>query len=57
MNIEKMTTEIDLMDDDKLYVVKDGQVIEHELPRYGEVVITRIDGKTVFIDTKTKRKV
>ena len=37
-------------------VVKAGQVIEHEFPRFEEVVIIRIDVKTVSIDTKTKEE-
>ncbi|UYT83908.1 DUF3954 domain-containing protein [Priestia megaterium] len=59
MNVdtEKMIAEIDLMNNKKMYVVKDGQLIEHDLPDYGEVVITMISGKTAFIDTKVKRKV
>jgi len=57
VNIEKMTAEIDLMDNKKMYVVKDGQLIEHDLPDYGEVVVTMISGKTAFIDTKVKRKI
>ncbi|WEA46834.1 DUF3954 domain-containing protein [Priestia aryabhattai] len=56
VNTEKMTAEIDLMNNKKMYVVKDGQLIEHELPDYGEVVVTMISGKTAFIDTKVKRK-
>jgi hypothetical protein len=53
----KYIAEIDLMNNKKMYVVKDGQLIEHELPDYGEVVVTMISGKTAFIDTKIKRKV
>ncbi|PGR09175.1 DUF3954 domain-containing protein, partial [Priestia megaterium] len=54
INIEKMKAEIDLMNNKKMYVVKDGQLIEHDLPDYGEVVVTMISGKTAFIDTKVK---
>ena len=57
VNTEKMTAEIDLMDNKKMYVVKNGQLIEHDLPDYGEVIVTMISGKTAFIDTKIKRKV
>jgi formylmethanofuran dehydrogenase subunit A len=57
VNIQKTTAEIDLMDNKKMYVVKDGQLIEHDLPDYGEVVVTMISGKTAFIDTKVKRKI
>lgn len=57
LNIEKMTAEIDLMDNQKMYVVKEGQLIEHDLPEYGEVIITTISGKIAFIDTRIKRKI
>jgi hypothetical protein len=34
--MEKIIAEIDLMSNKKMYVVRDGQLIEHELPKYGE---------------------
>jgi hypothetical protein len=57
VNIEKMTAEIDLMDNSKLYVVKDGQLIEHELPKFGETVIITLGGKVDRLETTVKRKI
>lgn len=49
---------ISLLDDKKLYVVKQGKLIEHELPEYGEtVVILTSSGKVDRIETTIKRKV
>jgi len=49
---------ISLLDENKLYVVKQGQLIEHELPEYGEtVVILTSSGKVDRIETTIKRKV
>lgn len=57
VNIEKMTAEIDLMNNTKMYVVKDGQLIEHDLPQYGETVIVTLGGKVDRLETTVKRKV
>lgn len=57
IDTEKMTAEIDLMKNNTLYITKNGQVIEHELPAYGEVVIVMHDGKAKRIETKTNRAV
>jgi hypothetical protein len=38
------------------YVVKDGVLIEHELPQYGETVIVSMGGKVDRFETKIKRK-
>lgn len=56
-NSDKMTAEIDLMDTKKIYVAKDGQLIEHDLPDYGEVNITIHNGKVTMLETKVKRQV
>jgi hypothetical protein len=40
----KMTVEIDLMNDKKLYVVKDGRLIAHELPDYGQTIVVTMGG-------------
>jgi len=53
----KMTAEIDLMDNNKLYVVKDGKLIPHELPEYGETVVVTFGGKVDRLETTIKRKV
>ncbi|WKU21703.1 DUF3954 domain-containing protein [Priestia megaterium] len=57
LNTEKITAKIELMNNKKMYAVKDGELIEHALPDYGEVVVTIISGKAAFIDTKIKRKI
>ena len=56
-NIEKMTAEIDLMNNKKIYVVKDGLLIEHDLPDYGETLIVTLGGKVDRLETTVKRKV
>lgn len=56
-NIEKMTAEIDLMNNKKIYVVKDGRLIEHDLPEYGETVVITLGGKVDRLETTVKRKV
>ncbi|MDF2792206.1 MAG: hypothetical protein K0S80_5308 [Neobacillus sp.] len=57
INIEKMTAEVDLMNNKKIYVVKDGQLIEHDLPDYGETLIVTLGGKVDRLETTVKRKV
>lgn len=57
IDVEKMTAEIDLMDNKKMYVVKDGRLIEHELPDYGETVVITIGGKIDRFETTVKKKV
>jgi hypothetical protein len=54
---ENMIAEIDLMKNNICYVVKDGVLIEHELPQYGETVIVSMGGKVDRFETKVKRKV
>ncbi|PAD69917.1 DUF3954 domain-containing protein [Bacillus sp. 7586-K] len=53
----KMTAEVDLMNDKKMYVVKDGKLIEHDLPDYGETVIITLGGKVDRLETTVKKKV
>ncbi|MBT2603760.1 DUF3954 domain-containing protein [Bacillus sp. ISL-53] len=53
----KMIAEVDLMDNNKMYLVKDGQLIEHDLPTYGETVIVTLGGKVDRLETTVKRKV
>lgn len=53
----KMTAEVDLMNDKKMYVVKDGRLIEHDLPDYGETRVITIGGKVDRLETTIKRKV
>lgn len=57
VNIEMMTAEIDLMKNNTMYVVKDGQLIEHDLPDYGEMRIVTLGGKVDRLETTVKRKV
>jgi hypothetical protein len=49
--------EINLKNNQKLYVVKDGQLIEHDLPEYGETVVVTLGGKVDRLETTSKRKV
>jgi hypothetical protein len=53
IDMEKMTAEIDLMSNKTMYVVKDGQLIEHELPDYGETM----GGKVDHLEITQKRKI
>lgn len=53
----KMIAEVDLMDNNKVYLVKDGQLIKHDLPNYGETVIVTLGGKVDRLETTVKRKV
>jgi hypothetical protein len=57
INLEKMTAEVDLMNNNKLYMIKDGQLIEHDLPEYGETLIITLGGKVDRLETTVKRKV
>lgn len=57
VNIQNMTAEIDLMDNKKMYCVKDGKLIEHRLPDYGEVTVVVMGGKVDRLEEHTKRKV
>lgn len=57
LNIERNTAEIDLMDNKKMYVVKDGRLIIHDLPEYGETLIVSLGGKVDRLETTVKRKV
>jgi len=52
-----MTAEINLMENKKMYVVKDGKLIEHDLPEYGETVVITLGGKVDRLETTVKRKV
>lgn len=53
----KMIAEVNLMDNKKMYLVKDGQLIEHDLPNYGETVIVTLSGKVDRLETTVKKKV
>jgi hypothetical protein len=57
IDMEKMTTEIDLMSNKTMYVVKNGQLIEHELPDYGETLVITMGGKVDCLETTHKRKI
>lgn len=57
IDIEKMTAEIDLMNNKKMYVVKDGKLIEHDLPDYGEINVVVFDGKVDRLETLLKKKI
>lgn len=57
INTVRKYAEIDLMNNKKIYVVKDGQLIEHDLPEYGETLIVSLGGKVDRLETTVKRKV
>jgi hypothetical protein len=57
IDMEKMIAEIDLMSNKTMYVVKDDQLIEHELPEYGEMVVVTMSGKVDRSETTQKRKI
>ncbi|MGD6993980.1 XtrA/YqaO family protein [Sutcliffiella horikoshii] len=57
IDIEKMTAEIDLMNNKRMYVVKDGRLIEHDLPDYGETVVITLGGKVDRLETTVKTKI
>nr|WP_239589590.1 DUF3954 domain-containing protein [Metabacillus crassostreae] len=52
-----MRAEISLMNNQKMYVVKDGILIEHDLPEYGETLIITLGGKVDRLETTVKKKV
>lgn len=52
-----MKAEIDLMKNNICYVVKDGELIQQELPLYGETTIITLGGKVDRFETKVKRKI
>lgn len=53
----ELTAEISLMDNRKMYIVKDGQLIEHDLPDYGETKVITLGGKVDRLETTMKRKI
>lgn len=53
----KMTAEVNLLDNTKMYVVKDGKLVEHDLPYYGETVIITLGGKVDRLETTVKKKI
>ncbi|WP_082881351.1 DUF3954 domain-containing protein [Lederbergia galactosidilytica] len=57
MHDEGTKAVIDLLDDKKMYVVKEGRLIEHTLPKYGEVTVVTLGGKVDRLIDKCSRKV
>lgn len=57
INIEDMTALINLRENKKLFIVKDGQLFEQNLPDYGEVTVVMIGGKVDRFEIKQKRKI
>lgn len=54
--MEKMTTEITLMSNKTMYVVKEGQLIEHELPEsYDDMIVVTMNGKARWADWRQRR--
>ncbi|MGY3717045.1 DUF3954 domain-containing protein [Sutcliffiella cohnii] len=54
---EKLKAEIDLTNNKKLYVIKDGRLIEHDLPDYGEISVVVLGGKVDRLETKISKKI
>ncbi len=57
MHDNTTTAVISLLEENKLYVVKRGELIEHDLPDYGEVKVVMHDGKVDRLEDTRKRKV
>jgi hypothetical protein len=57
MEENKLEATIDLLDNSKLCIVKDGQLIKYELPEYGELTLTIHQGKVCEIKTTTKTRI
>lgn len=53
---KEMIAEVDLMDSNMLYVVKEGKLIKHELPDYGETKVITMGGKVDRFETTVKKK-
>jgi hypothetical protein len=53
---KQIKAEIDLMKNNICYVVKDGELIEHELPAFGETLLVTLGGKIDRFETTVKRK-
>lgn len=56
VNKEKIAT-IDLNDKSKMYFIKNGKLIPHDLPEYGETMVITMGGQVDRLETKTKRKI
>ncbi|WP_078379142.1 DUF3954 domain-containing protein [Sutcliffiella halmapala] len=52
----KTNAVIDLTNNKKLYVIKDGRLIEHDLPDYGEISVVVLGGKVDRLETTVKTK-
>lgn len=57
MSDDTTSAVISLLDDKKMYVVKQGKLIEHDLPDYGEVRVVVMGGKVDRLEDTRKRKV
>ncbi|MDX8366787.1 XtrA/YqaO family protein [Cytobacillus sp. IB215665] len=54
--MKKEFAEIDLQNKRKLYVVKNGELIAHDLPEHGETVIVTHQGEAKDIITTVKTR-
>lgn len=57
VNIEDMTALINLRENKMLFIIKDGQIFEQNLPDYGEVTVVMVGGKVNSFEIKQKRKI
>lgn len=55
-NITNYAT-INLDENNKMYLVKNGELITQNLPEYGEATVTTRDGKIVHLKTTTSKQV
>lgn len=53
----KTNVAIDLNNNKVMYVVKDGKLIAHDLPDYGEISVVVFGGKVDRLETTVKTKI
>lgn len=54
---EKTMAQVDLLNNNTIYLVKDGKLITYELPEYGETRVITLGGKVDRLETTTKTKI
>ena len=57
MHDEGTKAVINLLDDKKMYVVKEGRLIGKSLPQFGEIKITMHGGKIKHIESSIKEQI
>jgi Phage-like element PBSX protein XtrA/Protein of unknown function (DUF3954) len=56
-NPKTMKVEIDVLDNHKIYIIKNGKVVSLQLPEYGETKIISFGGQVDRVEMKTSIKV